>query len=91
MDNAMVETIKIHGIEHFDRMNASVYPLTRDPGYLDLPWTIMDNNGGMTLEVLSGLGTGGTQGLGMAAPAEAADEWLITPGAALLAGSYNFV
>ena len=87
MDNATVETVKVHGIETFNRMNTATYPFTRDPGYLDLPWTILNNGGGETLEVLGGMGVGGSQGLAMIAPSEAANEWLISPGAELLAGS----
>ncbi|MBE0644553.1 MAG: T9SS type A sorting domain-containing protein [Bacteroidetes bacterium] len=87
MDNATVQIVKVQGFENFDRMNVSTYPLTRDPGYLDLPWTVIDNNGGMSLEVLGGMGVGGSQGMAMMAPSESADEWLVTPGAMLMAGS----
>jgi hypothetical protein len=90
MDNAYIEIAKVHGIENFEKMEADQYPLTRDPGLLDLPWTIIDNNGGSTLAVYPGAGNGGN-GLAMYAPTEAADEWVVTPAADLLAAaSYRF-
>jgi hypothetical protein len=90
MDNAFVEVAKVHGIENFEKMEVGQYPYTRDAGYLDLPWSRIDNNGGSSLSVMAGTGNGGN-GLAMNAPAEAADEWIIMPGAELLAGSsYRF-
>jgi hypothetical protein len=91
MDDAYIEIAKVHGIENFQKMDAMTFPFTRDPGYLDLPWKRLNNNGGSTLEVSAGLGNGGGQGLGMNAPTETADEWIITPGADLESGaSYRF-
>ncbi|MBE0644555.1 MAG: hypothetical protein IH600_10790, partial [Bacteroidetes bacterium] len=86
MDGGEVFAESVHGFRSFEYMDPGVYPLTREPGYLDLPWTITDNNGGSTLEVTTGVGTGGSNGLAMIVPTEAADEWLITPGAALEGG-----
>ncbi|MBE0645871.1 MAG: hypothetical protein IH600_17450, partial [Bacteroidetes bacterium] len=87
MDIITVQTVKVQGFENFDKMNVSTYPLTRDPGYLDLPWTIQDDNGGMTLEVLGGMGVGASQGMAMMAPSESANEWLISPSASLEGGA----
>ncbi|MFZ1728589.1 MAG: hypothetical protein WAV84_00555, partial [Bacteroidota bacterium] len=87
MDNAFVETVKVHGIENFEKMDAMLYPFTRDPGYLDLPWTRIDNNGGFSLDIWNGLFNGSNQALAMSAHTEAADEWIVTPGADLDAGS----
>jgi hypothetical protein len=90
MDDALIEIVKVHGIENFEKMEAGQYPFTRYPGYLDLPWSLIDNNGGATLAVYPGAGNGGN-GLAMYAPTEAADEWVVLPGAELLAGSsYRF-
>jgi hypothetical protein len=90
MDDAFIEIAKVHGTENFEKMSEQNYPLTRYAGYLDLPWTRIDNNGGATLEIWSGDFNGSAQALAMSAP-EPADEWIVMPGAALDAGSsYRF-
>jgi hypothetical protein len=86
MDDAAIEIVKVHGVETFEKMEAGQYPYTRHPGYLDLPWSRINNNGGASLDVLAGAGNPG-KALGMNAPTEAADEWVVMPGAALFAGS----
>ncbi|MBE0644552.1 MAG: T9SS type A sorting domain-containing protein [Bacteroidetes bacterium] len=78
---------KVHGYRGFDHLDPTIFPFTREPGFLDLPWDVVDNNGGQTLEILDGTGVGGSQAVAMIVPTEAADEWMITPGAELLAGS----
>ncbi|MBE0642558.1 MAG: hypothetical protein IH600_00585, partial [Bacteroidetes bacterium] len=87
MDNATVQNVKVQGFENFDRMNVSTYPFTRDPGYLDRPFVVIDNNGGSTIGILGGMGVGGSQGLAMMAPTQLANEWLVVPGAMLMGGS----
>jgi hypothetical protein len=87
MDDPYIETEKVHGVETFEKMSEQTYPLTRYAGYLDLPWTIIDNNGGETLEIWSGDFNGSSQALAMGALSEEADEWVVTPAADLVAGS----
>jgi parallel beta-helix repeat protein len=91
MASAEVFSQKVHGFSGFESMETGEYPYTIEPGYLDLPWSRIDNNGGRSLDVTDAAGVGGSKALAMDAPTEAADEWIITPGAQLLGGSsYRF-
>ncbi|MFZ1731678.1 MAG: hypothetical protein WBQ23_15600, partial [Bacteroidota bacterium] len=87
MASGQVFSAKVHGFQGFEYMEPGVYPFTRDPGYLDQPWTRIDNNGGASLDVTLGAFNGSNQALAIAAHTEAADEWIVTPGADLDAGS----
>jgi hypothetical protein len=78
---------KVHGFEDFEDMTPTVRPLTYDPGYLPAQWNIIDNNGGTSLDVYNGTFNGSNQAIALYSATDAADEWLISPGAFLIAGS----
>jgi hypothetical protein len=77
---------KVHGAEDFEDMVPMALPLTYDVGYLPSQWQAIDNNGGSSMKVYNGMFNGTNQAFAYDAP-DAANEWLVSPGAFLIAGS----
>ncbi|MCB2204642.1 right-handed parallel beta-helix repeat-containing protein [bacterium] len=77
-----VHTTKVYGYEDFYGFEDGT-KFTLADGYLDIPgWTTVDNNGGDAPEFMSEMYM-------MTGSSNAADEWLITPGAPIL-GAYSY-
>jgi hypothetical protein len=88
MDTQQIFDEKVHGYEDFDAFQAPYF--SYENGVLDLPWTIVDNNGGDMPVVAPGVGVSGSQAIYLDGTTNAADEWIITPAAELLpAASYR--
>ncbi len=81
MDTREIFIEKVHGFENFDDFDVPYFSYAE--GLLDLPWTIVDNNGGDEIVAASGMGVGGTTAVYMDGSGNEADEWIITPGAEL--------
>lgn len=81
MDAHQVWDDKIHGYEDFE--NYDIPHFSYADGYLDMPWTVVDNNGGDMLQVMPGVGVSGSNAVQHIGTSNAADEWLISPGAML--------
>ena len=82
MDTHEVWDDKVHGFEDFENFDLPFFSYA--DGYLDMPWTVVDNNGGDELMVAPGVGVGGSNAVQHIGTINAADEWLISPGAVLL-------
>jgi hypothetical protein len=73
---------KVHGYEDFRNFENN-RNFTYYDGYLDMPWTVVDVNGGDGVEVSS-------EAIFMNGTINPADEWIFTPGADLMeASSYR--
>jgi hypothetical protein len=90
---------KVHGYEDFEDMANGTLPLTYDGNYITSKWSVIDNNGGATMLPVFGPFNGSTQALTYwPLSPDPADEWVVSPGAFLVAGSsyrvgfefYNF-
>jgi hypothetical protein len=78
-------TSKVHGFEDFTGMVAPDF--SHYPGLIDQPWTVNNVNGGAKWEVADGVGVGGSTALQYPGDTQAANDWVFTPGAELVAGS----
>ena len=79
---------KVHGFENFDKFEPPY--MSYYPGWMDMPWTMMNNNGGEEPETAAGMGMSGTTALYFTDATMPSDEWIVTPAAALLpAASYR--
>jgi hypothetical protein len=79
MDAHQVFDSRVHGYEDFRNFeNGS--PFSYAAGYLDMPWTVTDMNGGEAPEIVN-------EAIRMTGPSKAADEWIFTPGATLVGAS----
>jgi len=79
---------KYHGYEDFNGYDTPFFSYL--DGWLDMPWTIVDNNGGEEIVTAPGVGVNGTTAAYFEDSGEPADEWIISPAASLLpAASYR--
>jgi len=81
MDTREIHIEKVHGYEDFNDFDVPYFSYMN--GVLDLPWTIIDNNGGDAVMTAAGVGVGGSAAIYMDGATNAADEWIITPAAML--------
>ena len=88
MDMQEIFIEKVHGYENFDGFDVPYFSYMN--GLLDLPWTVIDNNGGDAVMTAPGVGVGGSSAIYMNGGGNPADEWIITPAAELnAAASYR--
>ncbi|MCB2205349.1 T9SS type A sorting domain-containing protein [bacterium] len=81
-DTHEVFNYKVHGFENFQNFEDNAN-FTYADGYLDMPWTVYDVNGGTTPEIQG-------EAIVMNSGASTVDEWIFTPAATLLeASSYR--